>query len=175
MAYVCELDTGHQVYLDNQGMQTIITTSSSLPGQQQQATSSMTTGAWVASPEAYRTVSGAVFKILTAQGEHFIYIQGGSVSMMREPPSLGADQRIQMQQTATMPPPLMQSMPPMKMSNMQMTINPMEMRMGNMEMRINSLSTEAGQSVDPKQFCSQCGTSVKPGDRFCSSCGNALS
>lgn len=201
MAYVCELDTGYRVYLDNQGTQTIVTTCSSLPGQQQQASNSMATGVWTAPPEAYRSGGGAVFKISTAQGEHFIYIQGSSVSVMGESPSLGGAQQMQVQQTSTVPTQVMQPMQPMqavnmgamqpmqpmqpmKMGDMKMTTSPMAMRMGNMEMSMGSSASDAsGQSetgrsatgkAGTRQFCSQCGAKVAPSDRFCSSCGNAL-
>jgi hypothetical protein len=154
-------------------MQTIVTTSSSLPGQQQQASSSVTTGVWTAPPQAYRTGGGVTFKISTAQGEHFIHIQGSRVSVMGQSPSLGTAQQVQVQQTSTVPESSMQPMQPMqpmKMGDMEMKMNPMEMRMGNMEMRMGSAGA-AGR----RRFCSKCGAKVDPGDRFCSSCGNALS
>ena len=201
MAYLCELETGQRVYLDNQGTQTIVTISSSQPGQQQQASNSMATGAWTAPPEAYRTGAGAVFKISTAQGDQFIQIQGSSVGVMGAIPPLGGAQPMQVQQTATLPTPTaqpmrpmepmqsvqpmqpmepmqpvqpMQPMEPMQMGDMQMSSNPMEMRMGNMEMRMGSQSAAQQPAAKPRQFCNQCGAKLEPGDRFCSSCGNAL-
>ena len=183
MAYVCELSPGHHVYLDNQGNQTIITTLMGQPGQQQQASNSMTTGAWTAPPEAYQSAGGAVFKLFTAQGEVCIYVQGNSVSMTGSVPSIAGAQQMSMQQTTAVPKTKMPSMQPMQpmqpmtMGNMQMTMNPMEMRMGNMELKM-----EANQAPQPvatpqstRQFCSQCGAKVAPEDRFCSSCGHALS
>lgn len=180
MAYICELSPGHRVYLDNQGSQTIITTSMGLPGQQQQASNSMTTGPWTAPPEGYQSATGAVFKLFTAQGETCIYIQGNSVSMTGSAPSVAGAQQLSMQQTATVPTPSMPSMEPMQpmqpmtMGNMQMTTSPMEMRMGNMELKMDSAQPAASPAATRK-FCSQCGTKVAPEDRFCSSCGNALS
>ncbi|MBT9314465.1 zinc ribbon domain-containing protein [Leptothoe spongobia] len=180
MVYVCELNPGHHIYLDNQGNQTIVTTTLGMPGQQQQASNSMTTGPWTAPPEAYQTADGAVLKLFTAQGEICIYIQNNNVSLMGEVPSMAGAQRLSVQQTTTVPtatmPPMqpMQPMQPMTMGNMQMTMNPMEMRMGNMELKMES----TGQTPQPaatRQFCSQCGNKVAPEDRFCSSCGHALS
>ena len=175
MAYVCELSPGHQVYLDNQGDQTIITSTVATPGQQQQASNSMTTGPWTAPPKAYQNLGGAVFTLFTAQGEIHISIQGTSVSMASAPTEA---QQLSMQQTATAVQPMqpmtmgnmqtMQPMQPMTMGNMQMTMQPMEMRMGNMELKMET------QSSTTRQFCSQCGQKVAPEDRFCSSCGHAL-
>ncbi len=190
MAYVCDLGAGYQVYLDNQGTQTTITTSCHSLGQQQQASSSLSTGVWTAIPEAYQTPSGTVLKISTAQGAYFVHVQGNSVSTMAQAPALGTAQQMQVQQTAGMPSlampsmqpmqpmqsPAMQPMEPMQpmtMGNMQMSMNPMEMRMGDMEMRMGS-STDAASSTKRQRFCSQCGARIDPSDRFCASCGHAL-
>jgi len=64
----------------------------------------------------------------------------------------------------------MQPMQPLKMGNMSMDINSMSMQMGNMSMNLN----EPLKTTVTKQFCSQCGTEAKTGDRFCRSCGNEL-
>lgn len=184
MAYVCELSPGHRVYLDNQGGQTIITVSMGQPGQQQQASNSMTTGPWTSSPEAYRHAAGAVFKLFTAQGESCVYVQGNSVSMTSSAPSAAGAQQLSMQQTTTIPtatspmpamPSMksMQPMQPMTMGNMQMTNSPMEMRMGSMELKMDA-AKPSEQSTTPRNFCPQCGTKVAPEDRFCSSCGHGL-
>ena len=170
MAYLCEISPGHQVYLDNQGNQTIVTTAMGQPGQQQQASNSMTTGPWTAPPEAYQSAGGAVFKLFTAQGETCIYVQGNSVSMTGSVPSVAGAQQMSMQQTTAAPMPPMQPMQPM--GNMTMSMQPMEMRMGNMELKMEA---QTPQPRATRQFCSQCGAKVAPEDRFCSSCGHALS
>ena len=169
MAYLCEISPGHQVYLDNQDNQTIVTTAMGQPGQQQQASNSMTTGPWTAPPVAYQSGGGAVFKLFTAQGEICIYVQGNSVSMTGNIPSVAGAQQMSMQQTTAAPMPPMPPMPPM--GNMTMTMQPMEMRMGNMELKMD---TQTPQPPATRQFCSQCGAKVAPEDRFCSSCGHAL-
>ncbi|MEA5463529.1 zinc ribbon domain-containing protein [Leptothoe sp. PORK10 BA2] len=194
MAYLCELNPGHQVYLDNQGHQTIITTTMGQPGQQQQASSSMTTGGWTAPPQAYQSPGGAVFKLLTTQGEVYISVHGSSVSMTGAVTPVAGAQPLSMQPTTAVPTPPMQPMQPMTMGNMQMTMNPMEMRMGTMELKMESASqppaapqvktstsatstsatSASATSGSTRQFCSQCGTKVAPEDRFCSNCGHAL-
>lgn len=193
MAYVCDLGAGYQVYLDNQGTQTTVTTSCQSSGQQQQASSSLSTGVWTKLPEAYQTPSGTVLKISTAQGKYFVQVQGNRVSTMAQGPTLDTAQQIQMQQTTSMPGPAMPSMQPMQpmqspamqpmepmqpmtMGNMQMSMNPMEMRMGNMEMRMGSAAANDVSSPGKGQrFCSQCGAGINPSDLFCTSCGHALS
>ncbi|QZZ22995.1 zinc ribbon domain-containing protein [Leptothermofonsia sichuanensis E412] len=177
MAYVCELVSGQRVHLDNMGTQTIVTVSTTSPGQQQQSSCGFQTGVWTAAPEVSQTAGGAVIKIMTAEGQYFVQVQGNSVSMMG---GAHAGAGFQQMQTATstsssvMPP--MKPMEPMKMGDMQMNMNPMEMRMGDMEMRMgaNARSTTAGSTTGTRRFCSQCGVAVKVGDRFCSSCGHPL-
>lgn len=184
MAYVCEISPTQQVYLDLQGTQTVVTTVSSSPGQQQQSSSSFSTGSWTSAPTVYRTSEGVAIKIETAEGEHFVKIQGNSMSLQSHVSFGEASQKIRLQQVSDMPEssapmkpmePMkmepMKPMEPMKMGNMEMNSNPMEMRMGNMEMRMGSSSSTSSST---KQFCSQCGASIKPDDRFCSSCGHRL-
>jgi hypothetical protein len=196
MAYVCDMGVGRRLYLDNQAGQTIITIANTAPGQQQQASSSFQTGPWTATPEVYLTSDGAVVKLQTARGANYIRLQGNSIGVS-EALSLNDLQQLQMQQTSgfvtpsmpamqpieSMPPmqpmePMkpMEPMPPMTMGDMHMSMNPMEMRMGNMDMRMGDSTAQAPTGVAPatKRFCSQCGTAVKPDDRFCTSCGHRL-
>ncbi len=108
---------------------------------------------------------------------------GGSMPTMEPMPAMGSMSPMTLQPIAA-PPPMqpMQPMQPMKMGNMEMNANPMEMRMGNMEMRMGeafgsspaSPSVSAPASANQPKFCSQCGTSVKAGDRFCANCGHQL-
>ncbi len=179
MAYLCELGPGHNIYLENQGPQTIITSIVSSLGQQQQSSISVRTGNWTVLPEIYRMSHGAILKITTAQGGYFIQVQGSSMSSMTSSPSLSGSQQIQITQIAEMPvtssihpmepiPP----MQPMKMGNMEMGMNPMEMRMGNMHLSMGSVSEP--MKTKARRFCSQCGSATKQEDRFCSSCGNKL-
>jgi NADH pyrophosphatase NudC (nudix superfamily) len=185
MAYVCDLGTGQRVYLDNQGMQTVVTTVSTSPGQQQQSSNSFSTGNWTAPPELFQTANGVIVKINTAGGDRLIQIQGNSISVTSSVSSLSNSQQLQMQQVASTPassmPPMqpmapmkplepIKPMEPMKMGDMQMNLNPMEMRMGNMEMRMGSTTPNSGT----RRFCSQCGAPVEESDRFCSSCGHKL-
>lgn len=178
MAYVCEVGSGRKLYLDYTGTQTIITIASTAPGQQQQASSSFATGDWLSTPEVYLTADGAVVKLQTTSGSHYIRVHGSSIGVS-EALSLDSLQQIQTQQTSgfttASPPPMeplppMPPMPPMTMGNMSMNSQPMEMRMGNMEMRMG----QPPQPSTTRRFCSQCGTPVKADDRFCSSCGHKL-
>ncbi|MBE9169248.1 zinc ribbon domain-containing protein [Pleurocapsales cyanobacterium LEGE 06147] len=176
MAYVGELDTGQKIYLENQGTQTLITSIFSGSGQQQQSSNSISTGSWTAEPEMYKTSNGVIVEITTAGGKYCVQIQGSSMSVMNETPSLSKERQMQMRQVESTPAssmPPMEPMKPMKMGDMEMKMNPMEMRMGNMQMRMgSSTSDEIHQSK--RRFCSQCGESVHPNDRFCSSCGHRL-
>jgi hypothetical protein len=169
MAYVCNLDTGQTVYLENQGNLTIITTMMINQGQQQQSSTSIETGNWTSLPEIFRTSQGVMLKIQGVKGQSLITIQGSSISTINQLSHLGNLQPLPLQETTQTPlQPLqpLQPMKPMTMGNMSMSMNPMEMRMGDMNLSMKPPST--------KRFCSQCGASVKPEDKFCSSCGHKL-
>jgi hypothetical protein len=173
MAYVCELGTGQSVYLENQGAQTVVTLISSGPGQQQQASSSFTTGVWTAPPQVFQTPHGMVLKVISEQGERSLQIQGTSVSVLGEMPSVTDSQQLTVQEVTSVPVSPLKPMEPMKMEPMK----PMNLKMGDMQMNMNPMSMRMGSGSseeNPKSFCSQCGTSVKPEDRFCSNCGHQL-
>jgi NADH pyrophosphatase NudC (nudix superfamily) len=180
MPYLYELGTGQRIYLDYQGTQTLITAMNSRPGQQQQSSCGLAIGSWTAAPEMFQSADGAVLRLQTAQGKHFIQIQGTSISVMAAVPSLSGFRQVQGQQIDTAPvssmPPMqpMSPMQPMKMGDMQMSLNPMEMRMGNMAMQMNTSASATSSSASNHRFCSQCGVAVTPIDRFCSNCGHPL-
>ncbi|CAC5344717.1 MULTISPECIES: zinc ribbon domain-containing protein [Planktothrix] len=173
MAYVCELGTGQSVYLENQGAQTVVTLISSGPGQQQQASSSFTTGVWSSPPQVFQTPYGLVLKVISEQGERSLQIQGTSVSILGEMPSVTDSQQLTVQEVTRVSVSPLKPMEPMKMEPMK----PMNLKMGDMQMNMNPMSMRMGSGSseeNPKSFCSQCGTSVKPEDRFCSNCGHQL-
>ncbi|MEM6255948.1 MAG: zinc ribbon domain-containing protein [Cyanobacteria bacterium P01_D01_bin.156] len=172
MAYVCEISPNHHIYLDNQGNQTIVTTVLSMPGQQQQTSTGMTTGTWTALPKIYQTTTGIILKLFSEEGETCVHVQNNSISLMVNVPSVAEAQQLSVQQATTVQSSnVMPPMPPM--GNMQMTMQPMEMRMGNMELKMDS-AANAPQPETARNFCSQCGSKVAPEDRFCSNCGHAL-
>lgn len=201
MAFVCKLNTGQTVYLDNPGGQTRLLVSFTGPGQQQQSGSSFQTGDWSAMPLAFSTGSGLLIQITAAHGESYLQVQGNSISLMVGTPSTAAYEQVALQDGAWptsmmegmdamaggMPPiPPMPPMPSMNLGNMQM--NPMQMRMGNMAMSMGGASSHSSVSVNSRvnlnppatpaqparKFCNQCGSAVEASDRFCSACGNPL-
>ena len=192
MGYRCEWATGQSVYLENVDDQTRVTLTNSSPGQQQQSSSHVQTGRWTAPPEVLQAAIGLVVKLLTAQGERFIYIQGNQVSTSKEAPSWGDAQPLPVHVDSTpaaMAPtpsmPTMQPLPPMKMGDMQMNQTAMTMQMGKMRMEMNPIeplskpSPQTGvekpsTSAVQRNFCSQCGSTLKPSDRFCAHCGHRL-
>lgn len=165
-----KLETGHNVSVDNEGAQTVVTIHYHSAGQQQRSSNSFTTGTWIAPPEMTLTSTGAILKIVTASGEAAIEIQGNNVQMRSSHSDIssGSSTTVSSSSTSTSGFKPMTPMPPMQMGNMQMSMQPMRMQMGNMELNM-------GEAVNQKQrFCTQCGTPVTPTDKFCASCGNKL-
>ena len=193
MRYLCELGAGQRLYVEILHNQTLVTVVSSSPGQQQQSSSGFQTGEWTAPPEVLRGEIGVVLRLQTAQGEQFVLLQGTSLSSLSNAPSLAEAEPLQVHTTdqktePSMPPmtpiPPMPSMQPMTMGNMQMDQGRMSMQMGNMRMAMSPIahatnSTQADVApanapVGQRNFCSQCGTAIKLGDRFCAHCGHRL-
>jgi len=198
MGYLCELGAGQSVYREHLQQQTLVTIVSSSPGQQQQSSSGMQTGDWTAPPEVFRSSSGFVVKLCTAQGDRFVHIQGSRLSTLNEIPALAEAQPLHMQQVAHLPvasmppmqplPPLqpMAPMQPMTMGNMQMDRETMSMQMGDLHMSLNPIerakphpsqthTLDVAEAADgQRHFCSQCGVAIKSSDRFCASCGHRL-
>lgn len=193
MAYVCNLGTNQQLYLDHQGEQTTVVSAMHAPGQQQQSSSSFHTGPWDGPPQIFRTAQGIFIKLTTQQGEIFIQVQGQTLQITQSTPAIQQAESIQVSQVSAMPgmgmaspmPPIdpmepMKPMEPMNMGSMQMGLNPMQMQMGNMRMQMGNTTTNnapaegSGKGSGNRRFCSQCGQPVHPEDRFCGSCGKAL-
>ncbi len=138
MNYTYDLGAGQRIEIENQGNQTIIHNSISRPGQQQQSSSSFSTGAWTSPPEFTPTPNGILIKLKTLEGEKRILIQGGNVAM---------------EGTTNLQP-----LPPLQ---------PMQMKMGNMQMNMNSpaqqqttkhFCSQCGAKIEPgDRFCSSCG------------------
>ncbi|MDJ1171841.1 zinc-ribbon domain-containing protein [Roseofilum sp. BLCC_M154] len=182
MTYMCDLGSGHRIYLENQGMQTVVTAIASSPGQQQQSSNSWQTGSWSSAPEVFATGNGVVIKIKTSGGDRLLQVQGMQMGMLSSTDIPSQQQAIALQTVDAMPntaQPMqpMKPMEPMKMGNMEMSFSPMQMKMGNMDMQMGSASSESSSSsstTPQRRFCSQCGAAIKPEDRFCSSCGHRL-
>jgi hypothetical protein len=164
MLYNWNLATGHQISVDNEGAQTVVTIQNNSAGQQQRSSNSFTTGIWIVPPEMTVTPTGAIVKITTASGESAIQIQGNSVQMHSSHSGGSQSSTTSTSSTSTSG---FSPMPPMQMGNMQMSMQPMVMKMGDMELNL-------GAGASQSKFCSQCGTPVKAADKFCSSCGNKL-
>jgi hypothetical protein len=198
MPYRCDLGSGQQIFLDNQGSKTIVTVSTSSVGQQQQSSSSLQTGPWTEVPQVARLGNGVLIRCVSAQGVFTLQVQGTQIGQATGSINWNAAQTMAVHPVEHMPEPTMPSMQPMepmppmetmqpmrpmepiqpmqplqpmRMGNMEMSANPMEMRMGNMEMRMGN---QAEPQAPKRRFCTQCGAAVDPDDRFCGSCGHRL-
>lgn len=163
MIYNWELATGQQICVENQGAQTVVTILSSSAGQQQRSSNSFNTGIWIVPPEISITPTGAALKISTPSGESIVQVHGNSVQMQTSHDGEHQSSSSSTSSFASNP----AGMQPLQMGNMQMNLQPMTMKMGNMELNM-------GATASQPRFCSQCGTPVKPVDKFCASCGHKL-
>ena len=160
MTYHWELGTGHQISVDNEGAQTVVTILHTSAGQQQRTSNSFTTGIWLVPPEMSMTPTGGILKVTTPSGEALIQIQGNSINLQSNQGASQSTTSTSSSSTAT-------GIKPMQMGNMQMNMQPMSMKMGSMELNMDATASQ-------KRFCTECGTPVKPTDKFCASCGHKL-
>jgi hypothetical protein len=166
MIYQWELSSGHQISVDNEGAQTVVTIVHSSPGQQQRTSNSFTTGIWILPPEMLVTPTGAILTITTPTGVSTLDVRGNSVQMYSNQ-SDGSQSASSSSSTSTASFERMQPMQPMTMQPMK-PMQPMTMQMGDMKLNMGTSAT------NQQSFCTQCGNSVKPTDRFCAGCGHKL-
>jgi zinc-ribbon domain len=167
MPYNWKLASGHEIYVDNEGAQTIVTIQNNSAGQQQRSSNSFTTGIWIVPPEMTLTPTGAILKIVTPSGESVLQIHGNSVQMHSSHSANHSGGSQSTSSTSSSSTSGFSPMPPMQMGNMQMNMPPMVMKIGDMELNM-------GAGASQPRFCSQCGTAVRATDKFCASCGNKL-
>ncbi len=74
MLYNWKLASGQEIYLDNEGAQTVVTIEHNSAGQQQRSSNSFTTGIWIVPPQMTVTPTGAILKLITATGESTLQI-----------------------------------------------------------------------------------------------------
>ncbi len=142
-----KLKTGHDISIDNEGAQTVVTIHYHTVGQQQRSSNSFTTGIWLSPPQMTVTPTGALLKIVTASGESTIEIQGNNMQ-------LHSNDNYHNYSTTTA------SSTSSSKSGFEST---------------TATATRMGEATSQNQrFCTECGASVKPTDKFCASCGNKL-
>jgi hypothetical protein len=177
MAYMAHLSSNQHLTVVNQEMQTVITVTSNSPGQQQSQSSSLTTGNWIKSPQLFKTRSGFILQFNGDRGQHFVLIQATGIRTITAPvleDAVKIDLEKTADSTANQNEVKFEPMPPMKMGNMSMNMNPMSMQIGDMFMTMGQKTGQKTKFPSQKHFCTQCGQKIQSGDRFCASCGHQL-
>ena len=167
MAYQCDLGTGQRLYLENRGTQTIVRLTSGSARQQQSQQSNFETGEWQDLPKVFRTGTGLILQIESAQKQSFVSLQAQRIGTLSHLPDMTGAEVLSLQPTEAIASSF-KPMEPMKPMQPMEPMKPMEMKMGSMQMQMGT--PQSGQ-----RFCSQCGESVRVSDRFCSHCGTQLS
>lgn len=186
--YRSDLGAGQQVYIANQGTQTVVTLMSGGPGQQQSQSNGFETGEWQAPPVLFRAPAGLVLRVEGARGPSFIRLQSSGMTLLDAAPALAGGNVLPLKPAEQTPPGMrpmepMKPMEPLKPLEPMQPLKPMEMRMGDMHMRMGTPEPEARpepqqtsqpQAAHERRFCTQCGKPTGATDRFCAYCGNRL-
>jgi hypothetical protein len=187
--YRSDLGAGQQVYIANQGTQTVVTLMSGGPGQQQSQSNGFETGEWQAPPVLFRAPAGLVLRVEGARGPSFIRLQSSGMTLLDAAPALAGANVLPLQPAAEQTASDMRPMEPMEPLKPMQPLKPMEMRMGDMHMRMGAPEPEPRAKPEPRpepqqasepqaaharRFCTQCGKPTGATDRFCAYCGNRL-
>jgi hypothetical protein len=140
-----KLATGHELSVDNEGAQTVVTVYYQHDGQRQRSCNSFTTGIWISPPQLTATPTGGLLKIVTPSGESLIEIQGNNMQLQ--------DRQSQSSSTTT--------------------VNSYSSSTATANASVQTASASTSTSPKPR-FCTECGTTVKLTDKFCAECGNKL-
>ncbi|MBE9028896.1 zinc ribbon domain-containing protein [filamentous cyanobacterium LEGE 11480] len=196
MPYMCDISPNQTVFLDNPGDQTVLTCMSGQVGQQQQSSSSFTTGRWSNPPELWRSSQGLFIQIHGESGITIVQIQNNGLHVTSAQAIGQPAQTIPMQPVAAMPnmptmqsmqpmppiqpmPPMqpmspMQPMPPMNMSNMNSAPPAMQMQMGNMQMSMDNPTNPKSSSSNGVSHSLNSSHSTPTQRNFCSGCGQPI-
>jgi hypothetical protein len=158
MTHKWNLTTGHQVSVENEGAQTIVTVLYDRSGQQQRTNNSFTTGIWISPPAMLPTPTGAVVKITTPSGISSIEVDGNSVQMQSSQSGASGSNSSSSSSSS---------------STFTSGFDPLK-SMEPIVMRLEDLNLNIGNIPQPNSFCTQCGNAIKSADRFCSSCGHKV-
>jgi zinc-ribbon domain len=172
MSYTYELENNHELVIENDGGETLVSLSSGSESQQQSQATGFDTGKWSKTPTLFQLKEDLVLRLETKDGPQFIRVRGDSIQRMRSEPELQAAEKLRLKKSdkaAGMTP--MQPMKPLKGMEPMKPIAPMKMRMGDMQM---SMGRGAAEGESEQRFCPNCGKPVDKGDRVCGSCGKEV-
>ncbi|MBI1929164.1 caspase family protein, partial [Candidatus Poribacteria bacterium] len=100
MIYIWDLEKGKQLYVENQGTQTVITIITSRSGERQVQRRTFEIGVWRVPPLLLRTATDLVLQIESARGHIFMRIQDNDISPLRTLPLLIGAEVLPHQQVA---------------------------------------------------------------------------
>lgn len=152
MTHQWKLGTGHQISIDNEGALTIVNVLYGGSDAQQRVSNTFTTGIWISPPEMSLTLAGAILKVTTPSGVSKIEVEGNSVRLQNSQSEADGFNYS---------------------SSSSSVFNPIE-PLQSIVTRPDDLELNIDMVPQAKSFCTQCGTPVKPVDRFCSGCGHKL-
>jgi hypothetical protein len=116
MTYEHDLGNGQRLLVQNDGEDTRVALSSGDSGQQQNQSTSFSTGEWSKEPELFRTSENLVLRLESKSGVEFIGIHGNQIESIRSEPALENAEKLTLKESdeniARMKP--MKPMEPMK-------------------------------------------------------------
>ncbi|MDB6150274.1 MAG: hypothetical protein JWQ44_1722 [Chthoniobacter sp.] len=183
MRYVCDLENGQELHVENDGDQTSIGVGSSSEGQQQSQSNGFQTGKLSGEPLFFRLKKEFILQLSAKDGDRFFRVRGSQVQSLKSAPDLQDAEKLRFRKAAKgagmkpmepmkpmRPMKPMEPMKPMRPMKEMRAMRPMEMRMGDMQMSMGGAAARPAA----KNFCTQCGQPLAKTDRFCGGCGHEV-
>ena len=167
------LNPYQQLYVENRDAITILTVVSTSLGTLQHSSSRFSTGRWTATPQLYLLDPGWNFVVITTtEGNRYFQLQGTQIKMSRQAPAQAITARLIVTQPMALTPVARVPEPPVASETIQ---QPYSVAAAHGFLSQPSLpKADSSNAARLKQFCTACGASTHPQDRFCAYCGNCL-
>jgi hypothetical protein len=170
MSYTYELENGHELVIENDGGETLVSLSSGSESQQQSQATGFDTGKWSKTPALFqlRKIWCCAWRLKTARSlfawkQHPKHEERAGPSSSREAAAQEIGQSCRNDADA--------ANEAIERHGADKTDAPIKMRMGDMQM---SMGRGAAEGESEQCFCPNCGKPVDKGDRFCGSCGKEV-
>ena len=96
MSYTYELENGHELVIENDGGETLVSLSSGSESQQQSQATGFDTGKWSKTPTLFQLKEDLVLRLETKDGPQFIRVRGHSIQSMRSEPDFQAAEKLRL-------------------------------------------------------------------------------
>lgn len=100
MNYICDLKTGQQLRIENEGSQTHVGFTSNGPGQRQSQSTGFQTGEWSKDPEVFQLGEDIIIQLKTKEGKRLIRAGRDRIQFIDEAPDLATAEKLEIRESS---------------------------------------------------------------------------